>query len=51
MKLKNKALFLDRAGVINKNFGNLFPLKSFIWLKNVKLDIRNTRKHLTHIFI
>ena len=29
MKLKNKALFLDRDGVINKNFGYVFSKK--IW--------------------
>jgi len=27
MKLKNKALFLDRDGVINKNFGYVFSKK------------------------
>ena len=35
MRLKNKALFLDRDGVINKNFGYVFSMKNFIWLKNV----------------
>ena len=27
MKLKNKALFLDRDGVVNKNFGYVFSKK------------------------
>ena len=40
MKLKNKALFLDRDGVINKNFGYVFSMKNFIWLKNVKKAIK-----------
>ena len=40
MKLKNKALFLDRDGVINKNFGYVFSAKNFVWLKNVKMAIK-----------
>tara|TARA_Y100000590_G_scaffold168368_1_gene192565 strand:- start:863 stop:1360 length:498 start_codon:yes stop_codon:yes gene_type:complete len=40
MKLKNKALFLDRDGVINKNFGYVFSIKNFVWLKNVKRAIK-----------
>ena len=39
MELKNKALFLDRDGVINKNLGYVFSSKNFIWLKNVKKAI------------
>ena len=48
MKLKNKALFLDRDGVINKNLGYVFSMKNFIWLKNVKKAIKYayTRKYL-----
>ena len=40
MKFKNKALFLDRDGVINKNFGYVFSMKNFFWLKNVKKAIK-----------
>ena len=40
MKLKNKALFLDRDGVINKNYGYVFSKKNFVWLKNVKKAIK-----------
>ncbi len=40
MKLKNKALFLDRDGVINKNFGYVFSKKNFVWLKNAKKAIK-----------
>ena len=40
MQLKNKALFLDRDGVINKNFGYVFSMKNFVWLKNVKKAIK-----------
>ena len=40
MKLKNKAIFLDRDGVINKNFGYVCSSKKFVWLKNVKKAIR-----------
>ena len=40
MKKENKALFLDRDGVINKNYGYVFSMKNFVWLKNVKKAIR-----------
>jgi len=40
MKIKNKALFLDRDGVINKNFGYVYSMKKFVWLKNVKKAIK-----------
>jgi len=40
MKKKNKALFLDRDGVINKNYGYVFSMKNFVWLKNAKEAIR-----------
>ena len=30
MKLKNKALFLDRDGVINKDFGYVYSKKNFV---------------------
>ena len=40
MKLKNRALFLDRDGVINKDFGYVFSMRNFVWLKNVKKAIK-----------
>jgi len=40
MKTKNKAIFLDRDGVINKNFGYVYSYKKFVWLKNVKKAIK-----------
>ena len=40
MKKKNKALFLDRDGVINKNYGYVFSMKNFVWLKSTKEAIR-----------
>ena len=40
MKQKNKALFLDRDGVINKDFGYVYSMKNFVWLKNVKQAIK-----------
>ena len=40
MKKKNKALFLDRDGVINKNYGYVFSMKNFVWLKSAKEAIR-----------
>ena len=48
MKLKNKALFLDRDGVINKNFGYVFSTRNFVWLKNAKKAIKHAyiRKYL-----
>ena len=48
MRLKNKALFLDRDGVINKNFGYVFSTENFVWLKNVKKAIKYayTKKYL-----
>ena len=40
MKKKNKALFLDRDGVINKNYGYVFSMKNVVWLKSAKEAIR-----------
>jgi len=40
MEKKIKALFLDRDGVINKDYGYVFSLKNFVWLKNVKKAIK-----------
>ena len=40
MKSMNKALFLDRDGVINKDFGYVFSKKNFVWLKNTKKAIK-----------
>jgi len=36
----NKAVFLDRDGVINKNYGYVHDIKKFVWLKNVKKAIK-----------
>ena len=33
-------LFLDRDGVINKDYGYVYSLKNFVWLKNVKKAIK-----------
>ena len=38
--IKNKVLFLDRDGVINKNIGYVHSIQNFIWLKNVKKAIK-----------
>ena len=40
MKKKFKALFSDRDGVINKDYGYVFSSKNFVWLKNVKEAIK-----------
>ena len=40
MKKLNKAVFLDRDGVINKNSGYVAHIKDFVWLKNVKQAIK-----------
>ena len=40
MKTKNKAIFFDRDGVINKNYGFVFKYDKFVWLKNVKKAIK-----------
>ena len=40
MKRLNKAVFLDRDGVINKNYGYVYSVNKFIWLKNVKKAIK-----------
>ena len=40
----NKAVFLDRDGVINRNSGYVAHLKDFKWLKNVKLAIKLLNK-------
>ena len=46
--IKNKVLFLDRDGVINKNIGYVHSIQNFIWLKNVKKAIKYayTKKYL-----
>ena len=44
MKKLNKAVFLDRDGVINKNSGYVTHIHDFIWLKNVKLAIKLLNK-------
>ena len=36
----NKAAFLDRDGVINKNYGYVHNIEKFVWLKNVKKAIK-----------
>ena len=50
MKIKNKALFLDRDGVINKNFGYVFSTKNFVWLKKKRnmrvIDISKFNYHI-----
>ena len=40
MNKLNKAVFLDRDGVINKNSGYVTAINKFFWLKNVKLAIK-----------
>tara|TARA_B100000161_G_C33478881_1_gene381551 strand:+ start:124 stop:660 length:537 start_codon:yes stop_codon:yes gene_type:complete len=40
MENLNKAAFLDRDGVINKNYGYVHSLDNFVWLKNVKKAIK-----------
>ena len=35
-----KAVFLDRDGVINKDFGYVHKIKDFVWKKNVKKAIK-----------
>ena len=40
MKKFNKVAFLDRDGVINKNYGYVFSVNRFVWLKNVKRAIK-----------
>ena len=40
MKTKNKAIFFDRDGVINKKYGFVFKYDKFVWLKNVKKAIK-----------
>lgn len=44
MNKLNKAVFLDRDGVINKNSGYVTSINKFFWLKNVKLAIKLLNK-------
>ena len=44
MKKLNKAVFLDRDGVINKNSGYVTHIEDFKWLKNVKSAIKLLNK-------
>ena len=46
MAIKNKALFLDRDGVINKKIGYVYSTQKFIWLKNVKKAIKYAAENL-----
>ena len=41
---KNKAVFLDRDGTINKNFGYVFQSKKFIFLKKAITAIKFLKK-------
>ena len=52
MQLKNKGLFLDGDGAINKNFGYIFSAKNFILLKNVKKVIKYAyhKKYLINLY-
>lgn len=38
--MKKKAVFLDRDGTINKNFGYVFNKSNFVWLKHSKKAIK-----------
>ena len=40
MKFKNKALFLDRDGVINKTFDNYYKFEDYTFIKNIVKDSR-----------
>ena len=47
MKKINKAAFLDRDGVINKDYGYVYNINNFVWLKNAKRAIKflNNKKY------
>ena len=51
MKKLNKAVFLDRDGVINRNSGYVTRIEDFIWLKNVKRTIKFLNKNKFKVFI
>jgi D-glycero-D-manno-heptose 1,7-bisphosphate phosphatase len=51
MEKLNKAVFLDRDGVINRNSGYVFQITKFIWLKNVKKAIKLLNKENYKIFV
>ena len=50
---RNKAVFLDRDGVINKDVGYLKSFKNFIFLKDVSKAIKflNNKNYLVIIII
>ena len=41
----NKAIFLDRDGVINKDLGYVHKISEFIWLPDVKQGIKKLKKN------
>ena len=51
MKKLNKAVFLDRDGVINRNSGYVTHIEKFVWLKNAKLGIKLLNKYKYKVFI
>ncbi len=51
MKKLNKAVFLDRDGVINRNSGYVTHIKKFVWLKNAKLGIKLLNKNKYKVII
>ena len=51
MKKLNKAVFLDRDGVINRNSGYVTHIEKFVWLKNAKLVIKLLNKYKYKVFI
>lgn len=48
---KNKALFLDRDGVINKDLGHVYKIKDFKLIKNIEVLIRKANKKFYKIII
>ena len=38
--MKNKALFLDRDGVVNYNYGYIYQIQKFIFKENIFNDIK-----------
>lgn len=43
-KVKNKAVFLDRDGVINRDLGYVYKIKDFYWVRGVKKVIKYLKK-------
>ena len=49
--LLKPALFLDRDGIVNKDFGYVYKYEQIIWIKNIKKIIKIANNNNYYVFI